>query len=59
MMGGAEPEAWKYLSVSVPTACIAGALGAMLASHCHRQVLAAAVYILDTVALVKKPLTWI
>jgi hypothetical protein len=24
VMGGAEPEAWKYMSVAVPAACIAG-----------------------------------
>ncbi len=49
---GAEPEAWKYLSVAVPTSVIAGPFGALLASHCHRQVLAWFVYILDTIALV-------
>ena len=54
MMNGAEPEAWKYLSVSLPTACIAGALGALLASHCHRLVYATTCYILDTIALVSK-----
>ena len=52
VQGGAEPEAWMYMSVAVPAACIAGPLGSMLASHCHRQVLAWAVYILDTIALV-------
>ena len=52
VQGGAEPEAWMYLSVAVPVACITGPIGSMLASHCHRQVLAWAVYILDTIALV-------
>ena len=52
---GAEPESWKYLAVAVPIATIAGPTGAFLASYCHRQVLAAFVYILDTVALVKFP----
>ncbi len=51
---GAEPEAWKYLSVVVPFATAAGPLGAFLASYCHRQVLAAFIYILDTLALVMK-----
>jgi hypothetical protein len=32
VMGGAEPEAWKYMSVAVPAACIAGPLGALLVS---------------------------
>jgi hypothetical protein len=50
---GAEPEAWKYLAVAVPFATIAGPTGAFLASYCHRQVLAAFVYILDTLALVR------
>ena len=49
---GAEPEAWRYLAVAVPIATIAGPIGAFLASYCHRQVLAAFVYILDTLALV-------
>ena len=53
VQNGADPEAWKYLSVSLPTACIAGTLGALLASHCHRLVYATACYILDTMALVK------
>ena len=49
---GAEPEAWKYLAVAVPIATAAGPIGAYLASYCHRQVLAAFIYILDTLALV-------
>ncbi len=49
---GAEPEAWKYLSVAVPIVVIFGPIGAIWASHCHRQVHATTVYILDTVALV-------
>ncbi len=52
VMGGAEEEAWKYLSVALPTACVAGPLGALLASHCHRLVYATTCYILDTAALV-------
>ena len=52
VQGGAEPEAWMYLSVVVPVVCIMGPIGSMLASHCHRQVMAWAIYILDTIALV-------
>jgi len=29
-MGGAEEEAWKYLAVALPTACVAGPLGALV-----------------------------
>jgi len=49
---GAEPEAWVYLSVVVPIVVFFGPLGAFLSSHCHRQVLASFIYILDTIALV-------
>jgi hypothetical protein len=52
VFGGAEPEAWKYLSVALPTACVAGPLGALLVSHCHRLVHATTCYTLDTIALV-------
>ena len=48
---GAEPEAWKYLAVVVPIVVFFGPLGAFLSSYCHRQVLAAFIYILDTLAL--------
>jgi hypothetical protein len=51
-MNGMEEEAWKYLAVALPTACVAGPLGALLASHCHRLVYATTCYILDTSALV-------
>ena len=52
VFGGAEPEAWKYLSVAIPAACISGPLGALLVSHCHRLVHATTCYTLDTIALV-------
>jgi hypothetical protein len=52
VMNGMEEEAWKYLAVALPTACVAGPLGALLASHCHRLVYATTCYILDTSALV-------
>jgi hypothetical protein len=54
-MGGLEAEAWKYLATALPTACIAGPLGALLASHCHRLVYATTCYILDTTALASGP----
>jgi len=49
---GAEPEAWRYLAVVVPIVVFFGPVGAFLSSYCHRQVLAAFIYILDTLALV-------
>ena len=54
---GAEPEAWKYLAVVVPVVVLFGPIGAFLSSYCHRQVLAAFVYILDTAALVRNIFT--
>ncbi len=56
MQNGAEEESWKYLSVALPTACVAGPLGALLVSHCHRLVHATTCYTLDTIALVSKKL---
>ena len=52
---GCEPEAWKFLAVCVPIVVFFAPFGSMLSSHLHRQVLAALIYILDTVALVSKP----
>ena len=49
---GCEPEAWKFLAVCVPIVVFFAPFGSMLSSHLHRQVLAALIYILDTVALV-------
>ena len=37
--------------VLVPVVVVCGPLGALLSSHCHRQVLAATVYILEALAL--------
>ena len=51
---GCEPEAWKFLAVCVPIVVFFAPFGSMLSSHLHRQVLAALIYILDTVALVSK-----
>jgi len=49
---GVENDAWGYFKVCVPIVVIFAPLGSIIASHFHRQVLAALVYILDTVALV-------
>lgn len=49
---GVEEEAWGYLAVCVPVVVVFAPLGSIIASHFHRQVLAALVYLLDTIALV-------
>lgn len=49
---GAEPDAWKYLAVCVPIVVFFAPFGSFLSSHFHRQVLAALIYILDTIALI-------
>ena len=52
MMTGAEEEAWNFLAVCVPIVVFFAPFGSFLASHFHRQVLAALIYILDSIALV-------
>ena len=49
---GIDIAAWKYLAVVVPIIVFFAPLGSLLSSYFHRQVLAALVYGLDTVALV-------
>merc|ERR1719431_1312662 len=49
---GVETDAWGYLIVCVPVVVVFAPLGSLVASHFHRQVLAAMVYILDALALV-------
>ena len=51
---GCEPEAWNFLAVCVPIVVFFAPFGSFLSSHFHRQVLAALIYILDTIALVRK-----
>eukprot|EP00095_Tigriopus_kingsejongensis_P010879 maker-scaffold86_size395752-snap-gene-1.12 protein:Tk10879 transcript:maker-scaffold86_size395752-snap-gene-1.12-mRNA-1 annotation:"hypothetical protein Y032_0347g3155" len=59
---GVEPEAWKFLAVSVPIVVFFAPFGSFLSSHFHRQVLAFLIYILDTIALISAfiviPMTW-
>ena len=55
MMTGAEEEAWNFLAVCVPIVVFFAPFGSFLASHFHRQVLAALIYILDSIALVRSP----
>jgi len=49
---GIDIAAWKYLAVVVPIIVFFAPLGSLLSSYFHRQVLAALVYVLDTVALI-------
>ena len=53
MMTGAEEDAWSFLAVCVPIVVFFAPFGSFLASHFHRQVLAALIYILDSIALVR------
>ena len=52
MPGGIERDGWEFLFVCIPIVVIGAPLGSMLGTHFHRQVLAALVYILDSIALV-------
>ena len=52
-MTGAEEDAWSFLAVCVPIVVFFAPFGSFLASHFHRQVLAALIYILDSIALVR------
>ena len=49
---GVEPDAWNYLAVCVPIVVFFAPFGSIVSSHFHRQVLAALIYVIDTVALV-------
>ena len=53
-VGGAEQEAWEYMAVCVPVVVFFAPFGSFLASHFHRQVLAGLIYLLDTIALVRR-----
>ena len=54
MDGDIEETAWTYFAVCVPIVVFFAPFGSFLSSHFHRQVLAALIYVLDTVALVRK-----
>ncbi len=45
-------DAWEYLAVCVPVVVLGAPFGSVLGSHFHRQLLAALIYIIDTVALI-------
>lgn len=45
-------QAWQYIIVTAPIVMFMAPLGSILGTHFHRQVLAALIYILDTISLV-------
>merc|ERR1719199_673593 len=51
-MGGVEDEAWEFLAVCVPFVVFGAPFGSVLGSYCHRLVLAAFVYVTDTVQII-------
>ena len=51
-MQGISTEAWQFMVVCVPIVVIGAPMGAFLGSHFHRLVLAGAVVIATTAALV-------
>eukprot|EP00976_Prorocentrum_cordatum_P080426 1183979-Prorocentrum_minimum.AAC.2 len=51
-MGGVAPESWEFLAVCVPVVVFGAPFGSVLGSYCHRLVLAAFVYVTDTVQIV-------
>lgn len=51
-MGGVAPESWEFLAVCVPVVVFGAPIGSVLGSYCHRLVLAAFVYVTDTVQIV-------
>ncbi|XP_042240069.1 uncharacterized protein LOC121878130 [Homarus americanus] len=53
LVTGAMPqESWEYLLVVVPIVTIGAPFGALIGTHFHRLVLAAFVYILNTMSLI-------
>lgn len=52
MMEAVPIDSYHYLAVCVPIVVLGAPLGSVIGSHFHREVLAALVYILDTVALI-------
>jgi uncharacterized membrane protein YfcA len=51
-MGGVAPESWEFLAVCVPVVVFGAPFGSVLGSYCHRLVLAAFVYVTDTVQII-------
>jgi len=51
-MGGVMAESWEFLAVCVPVVVFGAPFGSVLGSYCHRLVLAAFVYVTDTVQII-------
>ena len=52
MIRGVTTEAWEFTAVCIPVVVIGAPLGSVIGTHFHRLVLAAWIYLTDTVALV-------
>lgn len=52
MDGGISTEAWEFFGVCVPIVVFGAPFGSVIGTHFHRLVLAALIYIIDTVALI-------
>ncbi|XP_013411580.1 uncharacterized protein LOC106174526 [Lingula anatina] len=52
IIGGVSIDCWEYVAVTVPVVIVGAPFGSVIGSHFHRLVLAALIYVLDTVALV-------
>ncbi|XP_013381493.1 uncharacterized protein LOC106152450 [Lingula anatina] len=52
IIGGVSTDCWEYVAVTVPVVIVGAPFGSVIGSHFHRLVLAALIYVLDTVALV-------
>lgn len=52
MIRGVSTEAWEFVGVCVPIVVFGAPFGSVIGTHFHRLVLAALIYIIDTVALV-------
>ena len=51
-MGAVSNRVFEYLAVTTPVVVIGAPLGSLIGTHFHRLVLAALVYIIDTLALI-------
>ena len=52
VLGDVELEAWQFISVTAPIVTVGAPFGSLIGSHFHREVLAAALYIITTVSLI-------
>ena len=52
MQGDVATQVYEFIAVCVPVVVLGAPLGSVIGSHFHRQLLAALVYLTDTVALV-------